>query len=401
MNIDDLFKKLNTDQAKDEKLDESPEYMCKYCSQESLIIDKGLYVCTSCGKEEGVVISDDQEWRTFLESGSKDNARCGMPSNPFFPNTLSTMVNTRHGIGNSLLQISMDSEKRGIMDICKTMKSVAKNLLISGNLGDKAAFLYLKVTANVKNLKRGGIRYALMAKCQYVICKQENNDSHVCAEKLIDEYRKFARSKKYKKNESVINFNEGSKLYHDLFFFQEQNKNNDTSIKKNPILKRKHDFTKPTEPENIIRPVCEKMGLTEDQIGKVVYMSRYIKKLSLLSSKMPQSIASGCIYLYCRISKIKENKKKISELCQKISELCLVSPETTNNTYNDLLKYENIIFPKKKEDTISGKFGNCTPKKQLSKIYTAPDNAFPQEKEIIEKNTNTLSISRGRPRKKL
>ena len=385
MNIDDIFEKLDEKPKKDKK-----NHICDYCKQESLIIDRGLYVCTSCGKEEGVIISDDQEWRSFLDSNSKDNSRCGIPSNPLLPNTLSTMVHSRHAIGNSLLQISMNSKSRGLLIIYKTIKSVAKNLLISGNLADKAFYLYNNLTLGVMNLKRGGIRYALMAKCQYVICKEENNDSHICSEKLIDEYKKFSKSKKYKKSESAINFNEGSKLFDDLYFFQKQN--NDISIKKNPILEKKHDFTKPTEPENIIKNVCNKLELSEEQIANIIYMSRHVKKLSLLSSKMPQSIASGCIHLYC-------NKYKIKIHIKKISELSMVSPETTNNTSKSLMKYEKIIFAKKKDDLIHGKFGNCMPKKQLSKIYTAPQNAFPQEKEIIELHKSTLTISRGRPRK--
>lgn len=384
--IDDIFTQFqNYENKKEEMCKENIDHICKNCNQETLIVDDGIFVCTSCGKEENVVISDNQEWRTFLESNSKDNSRCGMPSNPLIPNSLSTMVHKNHAIGNLQLQISMSSESRNLLHVYNIIKTVAKNLLISGILADKAYLLYNYVTKDIKNLKRGGVRCALMAKCQYVICKEENTDSHICSEKLIEEHKKLSRNQKYKKNESAINFNEGSKLFDDLYFFQNQKKNN-SSI---------YDFTKPTEPENIIKTVCDTLDMDEEHVANIIFISRYVKKLSLLSSKMPQSIASGCISLYCMEKKYKQYSIK------KISELCMVSIETTNNTCKELSKYKKIIIAKNVKDLYEGKFGDCSPKKQLSKIYTAPKGAFPQEVTIIEENISNITISRGRPKKKL
>jgi transcription initiation factor TFIIIB Brf1 subunit/transcription initiation factor TFIIB len=382
--VDDMFRQFKESDKKQVKIEENTQHICKNCKQETLIIDSGAFVCTTCGKEEGVIISDNQEWRTFLDSNSKDNSRCGMPSNPLIPNSLSTMVHKNHAIGNLQLQISMSSESRNLLHVYNIIKTIAKSLLISGILADKAYILYTTLTKGIKNLKRGGVRCALMAKCQYVICKEENTDSHICSEKLIEEHKKLSRNQKYKKNESAINFNEGSKLFDDLYFFKKQQKH---------TTKSKHDFTKPTEPENIIKTVCYTLNMDDTTISHIIYISRYIKKLSLLSSKMPQSIASGCISLFC------VEKKYIQYTVKKVSELCMVSVETTNNTCKELSRYKKIIIAKNVKDLYTGKCGDCSPKKQLSKIYKAPVGAFPQEVEIIEENTVKISISRGRPKK--
>ena len=62
-----------------------------------------------------------------------------------------------------------------------------------------------------------------------------------------------------------------------------------------------------------------------------------------------------------------------------------------------LKKYIKYIFPTDDVDLFEGRMGDCLPKKQLSKIYTAPLGAVPPVVILDSNKTRIMSI-RGRPR---
>ena len=364
---------------------ESENFNCPHCQESSLTIDEGRYVCTSsgCGKESGIVISEKQEWRSFADD-NKDNSRCGMATNPLLPQaSLGTVAqgNVRSGFTRLQIQNAMPSHERSRLDAIKLIKSSAEKLSIPGVLADMACYLYVKLTENVK-VKRGPGRKALMANCQYVICKKkgEGSSCYVCSENLSEAYEI-----------TVKKFNEGSKLFAELSFYKTNCNNSDKTW--NPKLTdSRTSFVKPTEPENIIRNVCKKLSFNDVEIASIIYITRHVKKLGIISSKMPQSIAAGCILLY-----VKEKNMRHIRL-NKLSNFCTVSDATAKNTYNDLKKYKSFILPEKIEDLMSSEVGDCMPEKQLSKIYTAPRRAIPAS-IILEDNSNITNIIRGRPRK--
>lgn len=372
------------EKEKQQTFSEIENFRCPFCQENTLTTDDGIFVCTSCGRENGTVISEKQEWRTFADShDNKDASRCGMPSNPLLPeSSLGTVAygNNRYGFSRLQIQNAMPSHERSRLDAIKWIKNAAEKLSISGVLADMACYLYVKLTENIK-LKRGPVRRGVMANCQYAICKRKGTDCYVCPEKLSEAYEI-----------NIKKFNEGSKLFTELSFYKT---NCSTSNKKTDnSATSKLNFVKPTEPESIIRNVCEKLSLSEIDSASIIYISRNVKKLGIISSKMPQSIAAGCILLH-----IKEKNIKNVRL-NKISNFCTVSDATAKNTYNELKQYSVFILPKNTDDLVSGDVGDCMPEKQLSNIYTAPNRAIPPS-IIIESNPNRIAVSRGRPKKEV
>jgi len=364
---------------------EMENFKCPYCQESTLTVDEGIFVCTSCGKENGTVISEKQEWRSFTDSyDNKDASRCGMPSNPLLPqSSLGTVAqgNMRFGFSRLQMQNAMPSHERSRLDAIKWIKKAAKKLSISGVLADMACYLYVKLTENVK-VKRGPVRRAVMANCQFAICKRKGTGCYVCPEKLSEAYEI-----------TVKKFNEGSKLFAELSFYK--TKCGGTGKKwDDKLTNSRLSFVKPTEPENIIRNVCEKLSLEDIDIASIIYITRNVKKLGIISSKMPQSIAAGCILLH-----VKEKGMKHIRL-NKISNFCTVSDSTAKNTYNELKRYKGFIIPKKMEDIMSGEVGDCMPEKQLSKIYTAPQRSLPPS-VIIKADLKRINVCRGRPKKEV
>lgn len=373
------------EKKEDTKFSEIENFSCPYCQESTLTVDEGIFVCTSCGKENGTVISEKQEWRSFTDSyDNKDNSRCGMPSNPLLPHSsLGTVAqgNSRYGFSRLQIQNAMPSHERARLDAINWIKKAALKLSISGVLADMACYLYVKLTENVQ-LKRGPVRRGVMANCQYAICKRKGTECYVCPEKLSEAFEINIRK-----------FNEGSKLFAELSFYKT---NCDVSKKKwdNKLTSSRLSFVKPTEPENIIRNVCEKLLLSEIDIASIIYITRNVKKLGIISSKMPQSIAAGCILLH-----VKEKGMKKIRL-NKISNFCTVSDATAKNTFNELKKFKSFIIPKKMDDLVSGDVGDCMPEKQLSNIYTAPSRALPPS-IIIKADPKRIAVSRGRPKKEV
>lgn len=392
MNVSEMFSQFEEaepeksfpDKSFLEKKEMKPENIrCSGCQEGELVVEEGIFVCTNCGKENGTVISEKQEWRTFADSNdNKDASRCGMPSNPLLPqSSLGTVAqgNRRSGFTRLQIQNAMPSNERSRLDAIKLIKSSADKLSIPGVLVDMACYLYVKLTENVK-VKRGQARKALMAYCQYAICKRKGSGCYVCPEKLSESYEI-----------TVKKFNEGSKLFSELSF----HKTNCKDAKGNwerKLTTSRSSFVKPTEPENIIRNVCEKLNLGDIEIAKTIFIARNVKKLGIISSKMPQSIAAGCILL-----NVKESKIKNAPL-NKISNYCTVSDATAKNTYVELRKYKGFLISKDNSELLDGNVGDCMPEKQLSKIYVAPQRALPPS-VIIKENSKRIAVSRGRPKK--
>lgn len=354
---------------------------CSYCKEDTLVVDEGSFVCTKCGRESGIVISEKQEWRTFSNSNDTvDKSRCGMPSNPLLPqSSLGTVAQgkSRYGFGRLQIQNAMPSHERSRLDAIKLIKKAAKELKIQGVLTDMTCYLYVKITENIK-VKRGPVRRALMAHCQYAICKRKNTSTYICPENLSKAY-----------NISVQKFNEGRKEFTKLSFYKTNNTGQSWNKK---LTKSRLSFVKPTEPENIIRNVCEKMSFKDIDIANIIYIARNIKKLGIISSKMPQSIAAGCIFLYVK-------EKKIRVKLGDVSNYCTVSDTTAKNTYNDIKKYKKILISENDDNLKKGEVGCCMPEKHLSKIYTAPNGAIPPT-IIIKSELKKINVIRGRPRKK-
>ena len=310
----------------DTKFSEFENFKCPYCQEISVLIEDGSFVCTSCGKENGIVISDKQEWRSYTESYNNiDSSRCGMPSNPLLPqSSLGTIATGNVNFGFSRLQIqnAMPGNERPILFAIKKIKQVAQAIGIPGVLSDMACYLYVKLTENIK-VKKGKVRIALLAYCQYVIFNNNNSDCYFSPEELSVAYEV-----------SMKKFNEAIKLFSDYSFYKTKCNNEEKKWNKK-LMDSRNNFVKPTDPENIIRNVFKNLEFTEYDVANIIYIVRTVKKLGIISSKMPQSIAAGCILLYVKEKGLKHIKINM------ISLNCYVSDTTSTHIYNELENYKD------------------------------------------------------------
>lgn len=339
-------------------------FTCPYCHESTLREEEGMLVCSNrkCARECGNVITTKQEWRNHSESGKSDPSRCGMPVHPLLPQaSLGTVAQGygKQGYRRLQMQNAMPSNERALLDAIKLIKSAALKLKIPATLADKACYLYAELTKGMK-IKRGPVRKALMANCQYSICKRKDSGCYVCVEQLSNGYD--IEMKKY---------NEGAKLFIQLSYHKTHGRANKSNWGHNFSNSRK-TFVKPTSPEDITEDACRKLKLTDFQTGEVTYIVRQVARLKLVSARMPQSIAAGCLILYVTTKKLK--RITVSH----ISKICTVSNATAKNTYNELKIGKSFLLPKVTNDLRSGKVGNCMPRVRLEKIYKAPRRAIPK-----------------------
>jgi transcription initiation factor TFIIIB Brf1 subunit/transcription initiation factor TFIIB len=360
------------------QMNEMDLYVCSYCQESTLCEEDGSMVCTSCGREEGVFTTSQQEWRCHQDSNGQDQSRCGMPVHPLLPqSSLGTVVQGRGTQGFRRLQIqsAMPSDERALLDAIKIIKDAAIQVNIPATLADKACYLYSQLVKNMK-IKRGPVRRALMANCQYAICKKKDYGFYICKEQLVKAY-----------NINMNKYNEGAKYFVNYAY----HKSREISEKKSEnLFSESHRFVKPTEPENITEDACRKLSFSDEQIAEVTYVVRQVCRLKLASSKMPQSVAAGCLILY-----VKEKKLKVS--LHKIAVICLVSDATAKNTYNELNIGKNFLMPKSSQELLYGKVGYCMPRKKLEDIYTAPVRVNMKKIEIFENekmNISSVSLSK-------
>lgn len=383
-NLFSTFRELRSGKAEDstekskESNSEAELFRCSYCQESSLSDEEGVMVCTNCGRESGVIISTDQEWRDNFEPGKDNPSRCGMPVNPLLPQaSLGTVI---EGFGNGgycklQKQNAMPSRERGLLKAQTIITEAGKSLNIPAPMYQNAFFLYFLLTKDME-IKRGNVRKGFMANCQYAICKRNGNDNYVCAERLSEAY-----------GVTLKEYNKGEKLfatYCNHKFLVGENK-----WKEN--FSEKEDIMKPTNAEDLVDDACRRLHFSDIQIAEVTYIIRKIIKARLSSSSMPQTIAAGCMILY-----VKEKNLKVP--MSKIADIFMILEATAKSAYNKFSKVKVLLFPKNEEDLISGYVGNCIPKIRLENIYTAPKRSIPKKVEV-QVEEKVIRSKRGRPRK--
>lgn len=363
-------------------------FQCPYCQESTLSEEDGEYVCTACGRESGVVITTQQEWRNHMDSSKTgDPSRCGMPVHPLLPQaSLGTVAQGygKQGFRRLQMQSAMPSNERSLLDAIKIIKEAALKLNVPGTLADKACYLYSELTKNMK-IKRGPVRKALMASCQYAICKKYK--CYICREEMVAQYG--IPMKKY---------NEGAKLFFNLSYHKTHGRAKETKWGSN-FSSSREEFVKPTNPESITEDACKRLDLSDIETAEVTYVVRQVSRFKVVSSRMPQSIAAGCLIFY-------QTERGYPVNISKISKICVVSNATAKNTFLEIKNYSRLskgrsfLLPKTTDDLVNGKVGNCMPKIQLEKIYTAPKRALPKTVILPSSVTNVVS-NRGRPKKVL
>ena len=369
-NFDNMFSNFNKIRGiNTKKKVDIHENKCNHCGENEMIVDKGKYVCGQCGREYGNFLSKKQEWRFSLYDKNNENkSRCTIVKNPLLP-TLSYRVSQPNS-NRVRIHSSVPSKERALAQAISKMKKCGKKLGIKGALVDKAVYIYSMVANNVT---KGVGKQGVMAACQFMACKDDKNTNICCRETIC---HKYGISSKL--------FNEGKKELEECIYSVPDKKNKD-------FKKLQKIYINPSDPENIVRKVCNQLRLKNIDSACIIYICKKVKEYNLSSSKMPHSIASGCILLYLQY-KSEQNSTEEKIDINKISNMCSVSRNTAENTAFEFKEYIPYIFPRNKDD-----IKNCMPHKNISKKYeislSTPEIIIRENKPVI------LKRSRGRPRK--
>ena len=312
MNYENYFQSLDSLNKKDKDLE--TEKCCD--NMKNYIYDDGLTICGKCHSEITNIV-DNPEWRYYgyNDSKNKDPTRCGMPENVLLPkSSLGTSISygkrdeTSQKINMLQKWNSMPYSERSLYKVFQHIESVCKKNSLPKKIWNTAKSLY-SIIAKIK-ISRGNNRKGIIAACVYHSCKECN------VPRSINEL-----SHMFSIPSTVMT--KGCKNYTEIMRMNKTNR--DRSFKINDV--NLYDF---------IDRFSSKISLKEEEIKKIRKIAILCEQNKMINDNTPPSMASGCIYLYCKISGNKINKKEISDVC-KISEV------TINKCYKKLESNEHIF----------------------------------------------------------
>ena len=350
---------------------------CEKCREHSIINEDGVSVCSICGIEGNIVLSQKEEWSVSFDRNGNNNIRCGLNINAYTPqSSLGTMADYKNPLLNRLQQqLSSNSKENPNFIATSKIKKVGNNLKIDGVLNDWACFIFVSLVKGI-NFKRGPNRIALYANCHFLSCKKGNQ--YIKPEKLAKAY-----------NISTKAYKNGEKLFD--MYSHHKTKNGDSEWKK--VL----DFLDKNNNillyDDIIGNMCDKIKIKSFERASIIYALKCVYMNNIIKNKMAQSICAGVIWYYL----VKTNNKDIS--IEDVSEHSTISIITIKSVYDQLieeLKLRNLnIMPNLNDDEIKSKVESFIPEKKPEELYTS---SFLPPKIILEVDTNVYKSGRGRPR---
>ena len=310
MDFDNYFDSL--DSLKDK---ETPVEKC--CDNvKNYTYDDGLTLCKICHCEITNIV-DNPEWRYYgyNDSKNKDPTRCGMPENVLLPkSSLGTSISYGKRDETSLkikmLQQwnSMPYSERSLYKVFENIHNVCKANNLPEKISNTAKSLYSIISKT--KISRGNNRKGIIAACVYHACKE----CHV--PRSINELAHM-----FSIQSTVMT--KGCKNYTEIMRMSKINR--DRIFQINPVSL--YDF---------IDRFSSKLSLSDEEIKKIHRIAKLCEINNMINDNTPPSMASGCIYMYCKLKGNKITKKDISDIC-KISEV------TINKCYKKLELNQEIL----------------------------------------------------------
>jgi len=320
MDFENYFNSLDTLQG-NRTIDSSDEKKCteKCCdNMKNYTYDDGITICKICSSEITNIV-DNPEWRYygFNDSKSRDPTRCGMPANMLLPkSSLGTSIaygkrdETSQKINMLQQWNSMPYAERSLYKVFDHIQRTCKTNDLPEKICMTAKSLY-SIIAKTK-ISRGNNRKGIIAACVYHACKE------------CDVPRSINELAHMFSIESKI-MTKGCKNYTEI-------------IRMSTIEKKRIFQITEVNLYDFIDRFSSKLALSENERKIIHKVALICETEKIISDNTPPSMASGCIYLYCKIKNNKITKKDISDIC-KISEV------TINKCFKKL-ESNKIIYDK-------------------------------------------------------
>lgn len=273
-------------------------YNCEICQGENTIQNiNGVYICTACGTEKGIEISEALECQ-YAGQSIDDNsatARSGpVMNNLLYESNFKTKISgnrTSHNLKRmNNIWDSLTGEERSLAKDFKHINQICHDGRLPKNVNNYAQVLFKQVTDKQKKLpkgrnSRGDNRKGLILSSIFFSCKKyEINRSHA-------ELAQMGQVSK-----TVVS--DGCKLFFKLMSRDINLTNNTTSYK---------DF---------ISRYSYYLNLNPEEIEKVKQVCKKVSQSQLLSSSKPQTLTAVCIYFTSNLYDFGLDRKDIAEKCE-------------------------------------------------------------------------------------
>lgn len=301
-------------------IDDEPKNKCEYCGEEDCIInDNGSLVCCKCGRDIGVVLDSNPEWRFYGTEDNKrtsDPTRCGMPVNKYIKNgTLSIVI---LGFGNEQFRKvnsyhGISYKERSLLTMLNLIMNKASISSMPQSVIDRTIILYQEICA--KHVRRGTAILTLVAACF----------SHSLKEKGVikngDEVARLFDLTPRKYSKGCTEFSK---------YLVEYNKVNKKTVQNLDIREQ-------------ITKHAKILDFNEEQTRKCLYAMYVAHRLGLCPEHNHRSISMGILYLVSDYYGMSYTKKDLSNFSK-------VSEGTLSHIFTQLYKFKEHLIPENDEE---------------------------------------------------
>ena len=289
--------------------------LCPECGNTNLISDstRGEIICNSCGLVlSQKIIDSGAEWRAFSLEEANKKVRVGAPTTLTLPDKgLCTTMGWKNkdAFGKNISpkmkaevyrlrkwQIRTRNHKsidRNLNIAMKELNRFSSQLNLSKALKESTAHIYRKMAH--KNLIRGRSIEAMLIASIYLSCKLNN------IPKTLDDFIEFA----------LVDKKKIARCYRLILI----------ELKINIQV---------SSPINFIPRFCAELNLSGDVQSLSVRLIDLFERKGLMNGKSPQGIASGALYLACRLQNESRSQKEISKIAK-------ITEATIRNRYKEFL----------------------------------------------------------------
>tara|TARA_Y100000590_G_scaffold372282_1_gene435261 strand:+ start:449 stop:1441 length:993 start_codon:yes stop_codon:yes gene_type:complete len=310
-----LFNKISGYNKTDNKVDKEIENNCKFCKKQNCIEFNGENnICTNCGKVHSEKISNEQEWRYYGYSDTKQSnpTRVGRPTNKLLPeSSLGTAIAySRNYNFNRLRKLDswghMPYRERMLYGVFNKIKIKAKAAGFSNIVINEAMELYKELSET--RITRGLNRKGLEAACIFIACR--NHDYPRTVKEIAKVF-----------NIKISTMTKGVKKC--------------TEIRK--LAKSKKFKVKSIIPSNYIDRFCSNLKLQNKYKNICIEVSNRASEIA--EDNTPSSIAAGSIFFVSHILNLSITKKQIKKATN-------ISEVTIGKCFKKLWSFRSHLFTK-------------------------------------------------------
>lgn len=337
-------RKLNVKRTKKNNIFAKEKGLCRNCKTDTLLEDKGVIMCGTCGLFSNSKIDMDQESYNYND-GKSDPTRTTMVDNYLIPSSNKGSIYSYNCAGGKTKNRGHNNMIR-FMNNCKIMNYKDNNMLKRFN----------NITSICNNAGISGIIIETAKEVFYKIQKihspRRNKLSALMASSVIISSKRHKT--KYNFNEIANSFNITKKVLMSMLNEYEHYWKEicDREEREQEVIARASLAEDNKDGEVVIEKVYKQsnihisanykqyftfLDIDIKYLAKMEILDSWVREKQILIEHVPKSIIASIIYMVCNLFDINIKKNKIANVCN-------TSTITINKCYNKLLPYQDDII---------------------------------------------------------